>query len=177
MRALLTWNGDVEVIVRFLPTRSTRRHPALFNGSLDGSGRKARRRKARRRGATTVELAVVAIPLFLLVFATIEFGRAMMSVQSLEEAARAGCRAAILRGATGEDVEGEVIRVLGAAGIANYTVSIVPSQLSSATQWSPVSVSVSATFDDMSWLPAPEYFAGITFAGSCTLPREAKEEI
>ena len=54
------------------------------------------RPRSTRRGATTVELAVVAIPLFMVVFGSIEFGRAMMSVQTLEEAARSGCRVAIL---------------------------------------------------------------------------------
>jgi len=82
--------------------------------------------RRKRRGATTVEFAIVAIPLFLFIFASIEMGRAFMCVNSMEEAARTGCRAAILKRATEDKVEAEVAEVMDLAGISNHTVEISP---------------------------------------------------
>lgn len=45
-----------------------------------------------RRGATAVEFAMVAGPLLLLLFGTIEFGRLMWLRQALEETATVGAR-------------------------------------------------------------------------------------
>src|SRR5690606_17902256 len=45
-----------------------------------------------RRGATAVEFAMVAGPLLLLLFGTVEFGRLMWLRQALEETATAGAR-------------------------------------------------------------------------------------
>lgn len=136
--------------------------------------RRRRQSKACRRGTTTVEFAMIALPLFMFVFGSIEFGRALMSVQSLEEAARAGCRIAILGGTSPQDVENNVAQILSPAGISDYTVAIVPSPLDAIPRWDPVSVRVTASFADMSWLPAPDYFNGLSYTASSTLPRESQ---
>ena len=120
-----------------------------------------------------VEFAVVAIPMFLFIFASIEFGRVLMAVQSLEEAARAGCREAILGSATDRSVESEVSEAMKMAGIANHSVNITPVALTGAAQWAPVTVRVNASLNDMTWLPIPGFFGDQTFSGTCTLPREA----
>lgn len=125
-----------------------------------------------RRGAITVEFALVAIPFFAFVFGTIEFGRALMGVQSLEEASRAGCRVAVLKGATTQDVNDEVDHVMAMAGITNYNVSVVPG-INGVPRWEPVSVRVTASFGDMSWLPGLNYFDSLSYTASSTLPREA----
>ena len=127
----------------------------------------------RRRGSTTVEFAFVAIPLFLFVFASVEFQRAAMARNSMEEAARAGCRVAILQGSTMSDVEAEVAEILGVAGISDYTVTTDPSDVASVERWEPVSVTVSAAYADISWVPVPNYLGAMTFVSSCTLPKEA----
>ena len=130
------------------------------------------RKRSLRRGATVVEFAVVSPVLFLVLFGSIEFGRALMAVQCLEEASRAACRVAILRGATTAEIEAEADRILAPAGISTYTVERTPSSLTSAERWSPVKVEVTASFDNMSWLPMPRDFAGKTYSASCTMPKE-----
>ena len=120
-------------------------------------------------------MAIVAVPLFLFIFTSIEFGRAMMAVHSLEEAARIGCRSAILNGATVTSVENRLDEVMSAAGIAQHTVVVNPTQLSAAEQWDPISVQVTASLGDISWLPLPQFVQGVEFTGSCTLPRESSE--
>lgn len=119
-----------------------------------------------------VEFALVAPLLFTVVFGSIEFGRALLVTQSLEEAARSGCRVAVLRGATTSEVQAEVDRILGPAGISKYTLDVEPTSIVSAERWDPVTVTVTANFADMSWLPLPRFFSGRTYVSSCTLPKE-----
>jgi len=135
--------------------------------------RKRRSLKRDRRGAAAVEFAFVAVPLFLFIFASIEMGRALMAVQSMEEAARAGCRVAVLKGATTSSVQTEVASIMNMAGIATYTTTITPTSFSSLDRWQPISVTVSASFDDMTWLPTPVYMSSVPFSSSCTLPKES----
>lgn len=115
----------------------------------------------------------MAVPLFLLIFASVEFGRAMMAMQAMEEAARAGCRIAILDGATDEEVEAVARGVLAVAGITTYELDTVPLSIQQAAQWEPVTIDVTASLNDMSWLPMPTFLRGISYTASCTLPREA----
>ncbi len=140
----------------------------------------ARRRTSRhqtsRRGAASVEMSLVAIPLFLFVGASIEFGRAMMTTQAMEEAARSGCRLAVLDGASHGKVETELENFLAASGINEYSTEIEPVSLSTMPQWAPVTVRISANFSDMTWLPVPGFFDGASYTASCVLPREAEPE-
>jgi Flp pilus assembly protein TadG len=123
-----------------------------------------------------VEFAFVAVPLFLFVFTILEFARAFMFADSLEEAARAGCRLAVVEGTTADDVTNEVDRLLDLAGISSYDVDVSPAAFSTMAQWEPVTVSVSGSFDNATWLPWSKFFEGKNFTASCTLPREADNE-
>ena len=42
----------------------------------------------------------------------------------------------------------------------------------SVAQWDPVTVSVSANFGDLSWLPMPKYLSGHSYTATCVLVRE-----
>src|SRR5262245_58450199 len=53
-------------------------------------------RGRERRGVAAVEFAVMATLLFTLVFGMIEVGRGMMVAEMLNNAARNGCRVAVL---------------------------------------------------------------------------------
>lgn len=119
-----------------------------------------------------MEFALVAPLLFLTLVTTIEVARALMTTHSMEEAARSGCRVALLRGATTSQVEQEVDTILRPVGISTYTVQLQPMNPASAPRWSPLTVTVTATFDDMSWLPLLSFFNGKTYTATCTLPKE-----
>ena len=70
--------------------------------------RKTQRGQEQRRGAAMVEMAV-CFPIFMLMLlGIIEFGRALMVSQLVTSAARLGCRAAIIDGATNSDVEADI---------------------------------------------------------------------
>jgi len=133
-------------------------------------------RTPSRFGATVVEFSFVCVPIFLLIFATIELGRGMMAMQSLEEAARCGCRAAIVRNATTNNIDTKVGEIMTATGISSYTTTVQPTNLDMVPQWDPVTVTVSTNVASFSWLPVPEFLAGQVFTASCVLPREASIE-
>ena len=138
--------------------------------------RTQRKSKRNRCGSVVVEFAVVAIPLFLFVFASIEFGRAIMVSHVMEEAARTGCRASVVGGATTESVEDAIESVIAQAGINEYTVEIEPEDFSTAEQWTPISITITATYEEMTWLPMPGFLNGQTFTASCLLPKECPSD-
>lgn len=80
-----------------------------------------------RRGAVTVELALV-LPIFtMLVFGIIEFGRGFMIMQLVTNAAREGCRRAIIDGSTNTEVTSYIQTFMqNSANVtpANTTVTI-----------------------------------------------------
>jgi Flp pilus assembly protein TadG len=57
---------------------------------------RAPRRLVRRTGTTLVEMTVVLIPCFLLMLAILEYGRVVMMLQMINNAARTGARQAVV---------------------------------------------------------------------------------
>jgi Flp pilus assembly protein TadG len=53
-------------------------------------------RRSRRTGATAVETAMVLIPCFMFIFSVFEYGRMLMAWNVLNNAAREGCRYALV---------------------------------------------------------------------------------
>jgi Flp pilus assembly protein TadG len=128
----------------------------------------------RRTGAAVVEFAVVLPLFFLLVMGGIELGRAMLVRHSLEEAARAGCRLAVARGGTTADVKSIVTEAMNITSITGYTVTVNPDPPTSAAAKAPVTVSVSAPYNNVSWVPVPAFMGGKTIIGRCVMPAEGE---
>jgi Flp pilus assembly protein TadG len=115
-------------------------------------------RKESRSGVTTVEFALVAPVFFLFVFALIEMGRMMMIQQSLTNAAREGCRTAVMANTnSGSDVD---------AAVRNYLLSVTskasnpgkvrvttPSGLANCASGTNLKVTVELDYQDVTWLP------------------------
>ena len=120
--------------------------------------------------------AAIVMPFFLLMLVGIlEFGRAVMVLHSLEEAARVGARAAIVEGATASDVTQAVSATMATCGINDYELTVVPDP-SVATQWEPITVTITADYNDVNWLPVPMYLGQTELSGSSSLPREAEND-
>ena len=128
-----------------------------------------------RRGVAAVEFACVAPLFFLLVFGLIEYGRMVMVQQLLTNAAREGARVGVLDGSTETKVNTAVNTYLSAAGIKKTTTTVSPNPPSSATANSPVSVTVSVGFKDVSWLPSPLYLGGKTLSFKAVMRRETMQ--
>ena len=86
--------------------------------------RKSRSVVKRRRGAAVVEMAVVLPILLTILFGIIEFGWAFMIYQSITNAAREGCRVAVLQGASDADIQTRVGSYMSLVGISNYQLQI-----------------------------------------------------
>ncbi|MCG8584418.1 MAG: pilus assembly protein [Pirellulales bacterium] len=138
----------------------------------DSRATERRHPPTHRRGAATVEFALVALIIFTVIVASIEFGRALMAIGGMKEAVREGCRLAVLDDTTTSEVEATVSQRMNLVGIGTYSFSVTPDPASSACQWDSVTVSVSTPFSNVSLLPVPAFVGNITLATSCTLPRE-----
>ena len=115
---------------------------------------------------------MVLPPLFFLIFLFVEFDRFLMTVHATEEAARVGCRKAILETATLTEVEDDVRSTLRPFGIAKYTITVSPDMSSSVALGTPVTVTLELAYSDVSWLPTPKYLSGKRISSSSTLPNE-----
>lgn len=83
-----------------------------------------RNRNQRRRGAATVEMAVVTPLLLTIVFGIIEYGWVFSVQQSLVTAAREGARTASLPGTTVSEVQARVSDYLSPLGIQTADVDV-----------------------------------------------------
>jgi Flp pilus assembly protein TadG len=130
--------------------------------------------RKQRRGAAAVEFAIVAPVFFLLVFGMIEYGRMVMVQQIITNAAREGTRVAVLDGSTTSGTKTAVINAMAAGNITITTsnVTVTPDPPSNATYGSPVTVSVTVPFSQVSWLPSPMYLGGKSMTASTTMRRE-----
>jgi Flp pilus assembly protein TadG len=127
---------------------------------------------SRRRGAAAVEFAIVAPLLFAIVFGLVEFGRALMVEQALVSAAREACRVAVLAGTTRQDVVDRATASLSAASISNFTITMNPDPPSSATEGTPVTITLAVPFNNVTWLPTPIYLGGKNLTASSVMRRE-----
>jgi Flp pilus assembly protein TadG len=112
---------------------------------------------------------------FLFVFGMIEFGRMVMVQQVLTNATREGARLAVLESATVATVTTTVNSYLAAASITGATVTIAPNPLSNAEFGDPVTVTVSISFNQVSWLPSPMYLGGRTMTATTVMRCEKTE--
>jgi Flp pilus assembly protein TadG len=95
----------------------------------------------RRRAAAVVEMAVVMPLLVTLLFGIMEFGHRFMVYQTLIQAAREGCRTAVLQGSTEADIRTRVSDYMTAAGLPNHTVTITRATTADPNETVRVSVS------------------------------------
>ena len=125
------------------------------------------------RGAETIEVAL-ALPLVVIViFCGFEFGWAMVRTTQLDHAARIGAREASMSGTTAADVQDRAQDALQKAGIQGATVTVTPSDLSSAQPGTVVKVEIEVSYANVKLLglgrlmPMPS-----TIRGSASMVRE-----
>jgi Flp pilus assembly protein TadG len=159
--------------------RKVRAGAALLHWSISGMnplrGFHLRAGGTNRRGASAVEFAIVAPIFFLVVLGIIEFGRMSMVQQIITNAAREGARVGVLDGSTFNSVNTKVQQYLSASAIKGANVTVNPNPPSSAGFDQPVSVSVSISFSDVSWLPSPFFLKKTTLTANAVMRRETVE--
>jgi hypothetical protein len=110
-----------------------------------------------------------------LLLGLIEVARLGMVAQLLTTAAREGCRVAVLNGMTQTDVQNRIDAVLSGSGISAGTVTpSCPSPYiwTSAPGGTPITVSMSMPFSQVSWLKLSAFFGNPTISASATMSSE-----
>lgn len=120
------------------------------------------RRASGDRGAAAVEFALVLIPLMLIVFGIIDFGRAYNAQETLTQAARVGARQASVHNSVAS-VQAAVAKAISTSDVTNIVVTDPDS--CSATGNKSVTVTVTA---DFKYLGLP--FGTIGMKGVATAP-------
>jgi Flp pilus assembly protein TadG len=134
-----------------------------------------RLKRKRSKGTSAVELAMVAPVLICLILGAFESGRLGMAAQLITMAAREGCREAILQGSTSTDVQNRITTVLSGSGISVGTVTPTcpsPYTWDSAPQGTPITVSLSVPYSQLTWLGTPYFFKNVTISSSATMSSE-----
>jgi Flp pilus assembly protein TadG len=130
--------------------------------------------RQRRRGASTLEFAVVAPVFFMLIFGMFEFGRMLMVQQVLTNGARSGSRVAVIDGATSSEVVSTVEEYLEGGSIdeSDVKITVTPSNLAQTDTGEAITVELSVPFEDVSWLPSPWFLEDKTLTAQSTMRRE-----
>jgi Flp pilus assembly protein TadG len=129
-----------------------------------------RRRAERSRAAAVVEFAIVLPLLITIVLGVIEYGWVFMVRLTMENAAREGCRLAVLQ-TTGEpysEVLERIADVMDPTGVSTYEVS-----MTHATVEDPVEVvRLTLDYDDISLTNG--FFGSTNFqvSGTCSMRKE-----
>lgn len=124
-----------------------------------------RKRRPQRRGVATVELALVAPLLFLLIFAIIEFGQVFYVQLVLTNASREGCREACLDGADLVAAQSATEHYLDAFDLKDARIQVDPDPATVGFRES-VTVTVSLPFNEICWLGQPFFVSGDLSASS-----------
>jgi Flp pilus assembly protein TadG len=138
-------------------------------------GRAPGSRPCKRRGAVTVELAVVAPIVFVVILGIFEIGRGLMVIHLLNNAAQAGCRAGIIEGQSTANIKTMVTNTLTSTGIKGDTVTVQvndgSTDASSALAGDEITVKVSVPVSSVTWLPFTQFLTG-SLQGQYTMRRE-----
>ncbi len=122
------------------------------------------REERRRRGAVALETGMVLIPLLSLIFGIFEFSRLLMDWNLLNNAAREGCRYAVVNNTSttiSTGVQTTVTSFMAGQTVAftNFTVSVtgthqgVSTPVNNLTAGDMVTVTVSGTYKFMNIIP------------------------
>lgn len=117
-------------------------------------------------------MAAVAPLFFLLIMGTFESARMGMALQILNVAAREGCRTAVLQNKTPADVQARVQEVLNGTGISVVSISPTPSNWQTAPAGTPITLTLSVPFSQLSWLGDPLKLGSVNVTASATLSSE-----
>lgn len=142
--------------------------------------RLCRPHRDERRGASVVEMALIAPVFFAVVLGIIEFGRGMMVSQLVTNAAREGARMASIAGNSNADVEQAVTDFLQetadvGAGDVTVTISVdnadADDEVGNASRGDACTVRVAVPFEAVQYTVG-DYLTGANLVGQAVMRRE-----
>lgn len=135
-----------------------------------GMRRRGRHGSKRRLAAAVVEFAVVLPLLLTILFGIIEYGWIFMIRQTLQTAAREGCRVAVLPTTVSPYtiVLSRVGDVMAPVGVSTYGVTMTHATIAEPVE----TVIVSVPYSDVSLLGGFFGTADYDLAGTCSMRKE-----
>ena len=127
-------------------------------------------RKSDRRGAVTVEMAIVVPILFVLVFASLEFCGVNIQRHTADNAAYEAARRGIVPGATAQNVIDEATRIMSFVGARNITVNVNPGVIDDTTE--ELTVRIEVPIASNGWLTPMFFNASDNIIRECRMVRE-----
>ena len=140
-------------------------------------------RGRRRRGAAAVETAIIMVPLLMLLFGVFEYGRLLMDLNVLNNAAREGCRYALVNN-TDPSVASKTKTVVTNfmagrdAGFGGFTVTVSGTHQGASTAVNNlvagdfITVTVTGTYKFMNIIPLVPSLPSFTLSSSVTMACE-----
>ena len=125
--------------------------------------------QSNRRGAATVEVAITAPILLLIVFGGIECSRANMMRNAAEVAAIEGARVGIVPGATAQKCKDRALEELAILKVVDGDVQVSPAVITNTTTEVTVVVTIPLSKNS---LPLSQFVVGKTLIQSIKLTRE-----
>jgi hypothetical protein len=123
-----------------------------------------------QNGVAAVEMAMVLPLFFMIIFGIVEFGRAMMCMQVLTNAAREGARACAVSPLTTGDIETICQDYAQAAGVSGVSVDVSPDP-TTVIRGEPIEVNLPVNFSDVALMP-PFYAKNAVLRASSTMRKE-----
>lgn len=131
--------------------------------------------KRKRRGAATVEFALIVPIMLTFTFGLIEISRISLFKESMTQATREGARLGIKPSATTEEVTARVNQELEILGIGGATVTLEPSSLGQAGPGESIRVHVSVPVNEASWVGGYFSFGGSDIVAETVMRRESTD--
>lgn len=124
----------------------------------------------QRRAAAVVEFAVVLPLLLTILFGIIEYGWVFMVRQTLQTAAREGCRLAVLQTSVDPytNVTKRISDVMAPTGLTTYTVEMTHATLASPVE----TVTISIPYQDVSLMGGFFGTKDFNLGGTCSMRKE-----
>lgn len=136
--------------------------------------KRGRGKAERRRAGAIVEFAVVLPLLLTILFGIIEYGYVFMVRQTLQHAAREGCRLAVLQTSVSPytNVTARVDEVMTAAHLSGYTTNLTHATVADPTE----TVSVSIPYSAVSLVGGFFGTASYDLTGNCSMRKEGFDD-
>ena len=135
--------------------------------------RKRIRSKRKRRGASTVEFALVVPVMLTFTFGLIEMSRISMIKEAVVQASREGARVGVRPTASISDVETRIDEELAIMNITGANVEITPGTLDEAEPGDDVTIRITIPISEISLVPGFFSFDGVDISAETTMRRES----
>ena len=134
---------------------------------------KNRRLKKQRRGAATVEFALIVPVMLTFTFGLIEMSRISMVKEGVVQASREGARVGVRPNATIDEVNQRINEELSILGLTSATVEVTPTVLDQALPGDDIRVRITIPIGEVSYVPGFFSFDNLDIIAETVMRRES----